>query len=501
MLRQYFRNAGIVAAAGLLLRLKPLILVPLLTRAFGPGGYGIWAQVAVLVGMLAPLLVLGTDSAILRFLPGQPQPRVLRGFVTLSWYYLLVSLGTGLALWALATPVATMLFETSANAGYVAACGLVIASTLLLNLCRNHLRAVGRARGFAALNLAEAVLTTGVCAGVVVLDGSLLQVVVYTAITDLALAAALMARGLAGGAWRDFDPGLLRSFVKFGLPLAPAAYGMWVLNQVDRLFITHYGSLEALGVYSVAYSVGFALVQLVVQPVWLMFPSTAAELHNRGETESLGTLYRQVTRVVVGLLVPLVAATTVAGEALLRVLATDAFIHGATLIPLIALAFALLNLSAYYDVALGLVGKQAWTTVNLGVAAAVNVAANFALVPALGILGAAIACAVGFGTYLGLAWERGARSIRLPFDWRFAAKSVIAAIAMTAVIRTFPPHDIGDLGVTTFAGAACYAAAMFTMRAVTRDEWAALLRTAGLERLGFLHRALGGRSKSQDPGR
>lgn len=70
MIRKYFKNAGLLAVTEGFLQLKGLLVIPFLTRHFGTLNYGVWSQVAVLINTVTPLIILGTDSAAMRLLPG-----------------------------------------------------------------------------------------------------------------------------------------------------------------------------------------------------------------------------------------------------------------------------------------------------------------------------------------------------------------------------------------------------------------------------------------------
>ena len=68
MSRLFFRNAAFLTMVEIILKLKGFIFIPLLTRYFGTINYGVWSQVGIVVSTVTPLLILGTDSAIFKYL-------------------------------------------------------------------------------------------------------------------------------------------------------------------------------------------------------------------------------------------------------------------------------------------------------------------------------------------------------------------------------------------------------------------------------------------------
>ena len=57
----------------------------------------------------------------------------------------------------------------------------------------------------------------------------------------------------------------------------PAAYAMWALNVSDRVFLIRYRTLQEIGVYSLAYSLGYLSINLFFNPIWMMYPPAATK--------------------------------------------------------------------------------------------------------------------------------------------------------------------------------------------------------------------------------
>ena len=66
MIRKFFKDAGFVSGSEVLLKLKGLIIIPLLTYHFGAVNYGVWSQVLILIAIIAPFVMLSTDSGFMR---------------------------------------------------------------------------------------------------------------------------------------------------------------------------------------------------------------------------------------------------------------------------------------------------------------------------------------------------------------------------------------------------------------------------------------------------
>ena len=307
MLRRFFANAALIAGAELIVRAKGLILVPLLSRNLGPEGYGTWAQVVIVSALFGPLILLSTDLAALRFIPGKPEDHQKRQFS--AWLIFLLAMGTivGGALLIARDQVAIVLLGKSdqfSSLIVLATIGMIAA--VLANSARAWFRARNDAVIWAAANVGLAGLNVVAAIAVFMRGEGVYQLLLYTMTGDVLVGLWLfilifLRHGFAPPDWTTIP-----QFLRFGLPLLPAAYAMACLNMMDRLFLVHYATLEAIGVYSVVYSAGYLIIQVVTNPIWAMYPTVAADHYNRGEVEQVIMLSQYSIGIILALVIPAV---------------------------------------------------------------------------------------------------------------------------------------------------------------------------------------------------
>ncbi len=435
----YARRVRVLVASEVVLRIRGLVLIPVLTKHFGSSNYGVWAQVSVIISMLGPLVAMGLDSAVLRFAPGTSRSEIAKSFSTVFAYLICASSLVGLALVVCSAPIARAFFETSDNARFVAICGLSVSVNLLLNQCRNYSRVVDSARGYAALALAQGASNLLVGVGVSMLHGSVWTLVCVTLALDtvlLIVAASVVFTdiGVARPSWELFV-----RYARYGLPLVPAGYAMWALNSSDRLFLAHYKSMDEIGVYAVVYSLGYMLIATVFNPIWLMYPARAADAFNRNDVEGVRTLFRTVTKAALGLLIPLTVGLAVLARPALELLTSAEFSRGAPWVVVVTLAYVFSMMSSFFDVNLGLVHRQWWSVVSISIAMTVNIGCNFFMVPWLGLGGAALTTLLGFSIQCCVSSFVSNRYLPMPFDGRFLVKTIAASAVMALVMLLFSP--------------------------------------------------------------
>src|SRR5206468_8610507 len=121
-----------------------------------------------------------------------------------------------------------------------------------------------------------------------------------------------------------------------------------------------YGSLGGIGIYTVVYALGYTLIGLIFNPIALMYPSYAAVAFNRGDFLGLQSLFAGVIKAALGLLIPATVGLAVLSKPVLALLATEAFLRGAPLGPLITVAYGLHILSSLFYVNSGRDVKHSW---------------------------------------------------------------------------------------------------------------------------------------------
>ena len=91
--KKFTKDVGIAGIAQILIRLRGLILIPVIAKTLGASEYGVWAILMVTVDLIAPLALLGLNVAIIRFLAGEKdKEKIQEGFYSICVIILFSSL-------------------------------------------------------------------------------------------------------------------------------------------------------------------------------------------------------------------------------------------------------------------------------------------------------------------------------------------------------------------------------------------------------------------------
>jgi O-antigen/teichoic acid export membrane protein len=226
----------------------------------------------------------------------------------------------------------------------------------------------------------------------------------------------------------QFSRELLRQMNHFGLPLVPSALALWAINFIDRIFIAQYKGQAEVGVYSVAVRISSAVVFLMVA-FRLAWPAFAYSIDDDREAKRT---YAYVLTYLLFLCSWISLALGVLAPWLVHLLARGpGFDRAADAVAL--LSFAATAYAGYTVVAIG-IGRARQTQFNWvvsGIAAAVNIGLNVALIPPYGMIGAAIATLAAYLTlFLGMV-VNSTRVYPVDYQWRRVATLVAVAVGLT----------------------------------------------------------------------
>ncbi len=231
----------------------------------------------------------------------------------------------------------------------------------------------------------------------------------------------------------EFDRRLFRAMNRFGMPLVPAQLAIWTINFVDRLFIATFKGQAEVGYYSIGVRIASATL-LLLTAFRLAWPAFAYSIEDENEARRT---YGYVLTYVLFITCWVSLGLALLAPWIVRLLtARPEFYAGARVVGL--LSFSAVAWGAYTVVAIG-IGRARFTQFNWvvsGVAAVINVALCFALIPPYGMIGAAIATAASMGSMFGLMAIHAQRVYPVPYQWRRVAIVGGSSIAIAALGRS-----------------------------------------------------------------
>lgn len=452
-LRALFSHSMVYGSADVFAAALNVLLLPVYTAWLSARDYGTLALL-ILFGTLAKILVrLGLDAGFFRVhydLETDEQRRALAGtalvFSTAAAAVFLAAVAL------LRAPLTRALFGSEgAPLHWVVLVAADVSLGALLFVPLNLLRIQDRPRLFSALAVFRHALNAGLKvlflargAGVEgVLWGDLLST------GALVLAVLPLLRGQVSP---SLSRPLLLQMLAFGLPKVPHGLMVQVQNLADRKVLDLFSTRAEVGLYHVGYTIGGAVkfALSAFEPAWGPFVYSRLREPDAPRTLARVATYAFAAFVGMALLV------SVFSRELLTALTprNPALRAGAPVIPVVALAYLLHGVFLLTSVGIGVARAARQYPMITGVAAAVNLGANFILIPRHGIMGAAWATVLSYACMAAMGFLFSQRLYPIPFEGGRLARIALAGAASYGLSLLAPPALLPALGVKLAAAAA-----------------------------------------------
>jgi O-antigen/teichoic acid export membrane protein len=430
---RWLRGGAAYAGTSLVQRSVSLLILPIMLRAMTPAEYGQLALVTAVAAAAGIILSFGLEAAIVRAyfqLAAEPAERD-RYLNTVGVFLLVVPV----AAWAIGATVILGLAPPGMQVGglllALAAAAVNVPATVLALVL---LRLEERLRAYVVVSWCSTA-TYAVLVLILVVGSDLAVVGALTA--SLLASLVLLLAGLRAARLRFTRRVSHRHLVAalaFGLPLLPHLLAHWGLNLSDRAILGMYVSREDLGIYSLGYQVASPISMLVVAINQAVTPQLSRSVAPGGDSHG-------ITRMITSQVwIAAFAGMSVAllGPVAITLFLPTSYAGAVQVVGWVALGYVFFGWYTVPTNALSILqGNTRWIWVATVAAAIVNVGLNLAFVPRWGIIVAAIATAVGYGTLLVgvslLAHLTHALTVRLETT-RLVAGALIILVAYVVTV-------------------------------------------------------------------
>jgi O-antigen/teichoic acid export membrane protein len=461
-----------------------LIISVVAARFLGPDGMGRQSFIAFVSITTTSVLSSSMYLAVMRFIgetAGRGREQLLPGLLWWAWRVEAIAavLGGGtLAVWAIlgASPQGAWAF-----AAVVTAAGILhsVPTAVLIGLQQfRRASVVGLTTGLVGTIAVTLVLWQG--GGIT----GMFATEAVVGVLNLLWTGALARRSLSAVERRVQERprqselrGLRRAVGRFALLSSIGLFlELIVGTRSEFFFLAHYSTDAEIAFYSIAYS-AVAALRLVPKALAGSTAPAFATLYGAGSFDRIRSGYSRSLRLLLLVTLPLTAVALALGPELIEEVYGHNYAGAGTPVRILLLAFPVIGLSSLATSLLAGYGKIRLPIVANAIAAVIDVALAFALIPVLDARGAAIANAAGQGTFAVLMLVFAARLVR-PVDWRLGmlVRTLIASVgvgfagwACVSRLDGFPGLAVGAL-----ASLVAFVALATTLQIVPTDDarWA-----------------------------
>lgn len=218
--------------------------------------------------------------------------------------------------------------------------------------------------------------------------------------------------------------------------------GAWALRLADRLVLQAYVPLSIVGIYSLGYTLGSTVFDLIASSVnsaiLPFFYRTATETSEQASKRT----FARIAAWDAALLAFLGLGTVLFAREFILIVATERYAAAEPVVPLVVWASIFQSLAHVPTRAIYLVKKTGYLPLVSIVPAVLNVALNFVLIPRYGMMGAAVSTLAAYPVLFFLTLAMAQHLYRIPYDYVRMAKPLVILLVLSLVARAVPSDSL-----------------------------------------------------------
>ena len=360
------------------------------SRYLGPEGRGVYAVLASISAIGVQFGNFGLHAANTFFLG---QNRSLRGQILSNSAW--ISAGFGAALTGILVVVQRFIWTPADQPLWIYYAAIIgIPFALFYVLALNVWLGLGRIASFNVMEIVGSVAGfVAVLVCLVSFRWGAASLIVYSTAFN-AVAAAVLFIALRDPEKRGFDISLFTKMFRYGIKAYVAAIFAFLVLRFDLLMVNRMIGTEAAGIYSIAVQIGDVLYLIPASIGLVLFPHISAM---KSGTWAFTKKAARMTGAVLGACSIVV---WLAGPSLIELAYGSQFRESANALRWLLPGIWMLGVNSVFMNYLAGSGMPLITVISPAIAFCVNIGLNFALIPTMGISGAALASTVAYSIML-----------------------------------------------------------------------------------------------------
>lgn len=438
-LKRLGSDTAIYGVSTILGRFLNFLLVPLYTNILVPGEYGIVAYVYSLIAFLTIIYGYGMETAYFKYSSsleiGTPAEIFSTPFLSLAASSIVFS-----AFLALASPwIAPAIGLPAGHHTIVLYTAMILALDAAAIVPFAALRHERKAVAFAAVKFTNIVVNVGMNILLLVgfrqgIEGIFLSGIAASGVTLLLLLPTLRRHCIPS--WHRH---LWHALVRYGLPTVPSGLAAMAIQVIDRPILRALTDDATVGIYQANYRLGIFMMLIVsmYEYAWRPFFFATAKEPNAREIFA-----RVLTYLVLFMGLVFIVLTLFIGDIVRMTLFGRSIIHpdywpGLGIVPVVLLGYVFLGISTNLAAGMYIEKRTDLLPVNTLVGAVVNIAANFLLIPLVGIMGAAMATLLAYFTMMVMMYRTSRKIYPVSYEHTRLATIACAAAGVLGLYGIF----------------------------------------------------------------
>ena len=392
-IKELSKDTAVYGISTMVGRFLNFLLVPFYTHVFSSGDYGIISNIYATIGILNILFLYGMDASYLRYAAKVEAGDEKDNFSTPFLLVFLTSIIFSLVILLLRYPILNVLDIPRIYVYLIFLTAPILLIDSLNAIPFIKLRIERKAKKFAAFKIINILVNVFLNLFLILkLKWGIEAVLISNVIASLT-SFILLIPTISDKLKIKINRVLIKKLLKFGLPYFPAGLASMLVQGIDRPILSHLTDLSTVGIYNACYKLGIFMMLFVnmFQYAWQPFFLQNADEKNAKELFSKVLTYFTLAGSVVLVFLSLFINDIVTVKVFGRSLIAASYWSGLSIVPVILLGYLFNGIYVVFTAGIYIKEKSIYVPFITGLGALINIVVNFALIPSMGMMGAAFA--------------------------------------------------------------------------------------------------------------
>lgn len=397
--------------------LLQLVQVKILTNFLTINSYGGWNQVHIAENLFLVLVNLNIGHGFIRFASSYSSDQKQITYSSVLIFQSLLAFSIFVILLPFYKPVTNFLIGFSSESVYLLM-GLLLFFVISIDNIQRFLLVSGREIQMIKQNLIRSVSDVGFTVLGVLIKSDIIGALAGYVVSKLFCFVLFSWINKINYRKLSFSFDIIKTLLKFSLPLLSISIAYWVINSSNRYLINYFIGLDAVGMFSVANRLPMMLV-IIFTLMSTIFLSNISRLFDAGNFERVSYWFSIILRLFFLVGIAGGAFLIAANRSITLIISNEEYLFdGLPLVYLFvsvgSIAFGGFQIiSRLYDLE-----KEVYkNSFNWVLAMIMNIAFNFILIPIYGIVGAAFSTGITFFISFIISIIRRPRMIDINVSW------------------------------------------------------------------------------------
>jgi len=474
---------SIIYGVGVLSRISSFILLPIHTAYLSQHDYGILILVLSFIGIATVFTTYGLNVSFLRWYVPETDAQERKRIFSICYYGIAgVTLLLTLIIVNTSASIADLLLRDTIYQPMLFIAGFILLMDALFHFPQILLQAQNKSFGYIGVVFLNVTLNLGLSYYLIVQRGLGINGALYSAliagIGAFVVTIPLVLKNLT----IHFSITKYIEFVKYGIPYVANYLFVVLIDLSDRLLLERFLNAENVALYSANYKLGAAMsivvnaFRLAWHPFFLSLSNSPIAKHTFARVFSYFLLISCGIFLSISIFIDDIVRINVGGFYLIA----EKYWEGTFIIPWILFSYLISGSYVIFAAGIHIEKKTKFTPLFTGSGLLTNFIANIILIPILGIYGAAISTAIGYGVMTVFQYFTVQKFYHIKYEYIRLFKILVStAIIFSAFKIYFSEATVG----IKFAILLAYPALLFLSKFFLKSEWNEM-KSLGLKLIG-----------------